>query len=186
MANCFWFYSMMGEWSTWQWVVLDFSQFFWYFDTPETPGSVSVVCAENEIWNRLKQFLSVWYTQDSILSEFRSFFGRIRDFIICFRDLLTFNIYLPNYCLLTCLFYLDPAISLHWSSKMDPFWHLSKGGLISESFSILQKMCQITSLNLKFWNCWTNLATQFTEALIVHCFYKCAHSEFTSCKKVSI
>ena len=60
MANCFWFYSMMGEWSTWQWVVLDFSQFSWSFDTPDTPGSVSVVFAENEIWNRLKQFLPVW------------------------------------------------------------------------------------------------------------------------------
>ena len=61
MANCFcfWFYSMMGVWSTWQWVVLDSSQFFWSFDTPETPGSVSVVFAENEIWNRLKQFLPV-------------------------------------------------------------------------------------------------------------------------------
>ena len=32
------------------------------------------------------------HTQDTILSVFRSFFGRIRDFIICFRDLLTFNI----------------------------------------------------------------------------------------------
>ena len=61
--NGFWFYSMMGGWSTWQWVVLDSSQFFWSFDTPETPGSVSVVFAdnwsENEIWNRLKQFLPV-------------------------------------------------------------------------------------------------------------------------------
>ena len=60
----FWLYSMMGGWSTWQWVVLDSSQFFWSFDTPETPGSVSVVFAdnqsENEIWNRLKQFLPVW------------------------------------------------------------------------------------------------------------------------------
>ena len=28
---------------------------------------------------------------DSILSEFRSFFGRIKDIIICFRDLLTFT-----------------------------------------------------------------------------------------------
>ena len=60
MANCFWFYSMMGEWWTWQWIVLDFSNIFWSFDTPETPGSVSVVFAENEIWNRLKQFLPVW------------------------------------------------------------------------------------------------------------------------------
>ena len=62
--NGFWFYSMMGGWSTWQWVVLDSSQFFWSFDTPETPGSVSVVFAdnhfENEIWNRLKHFLPVW------------------------------------------------------------------------------------------------------------------------------
>ena len=42
---------------------------------------------------------------DSILSEFHLFFGRIKDIIICFRDLLTFrgeemmkrdeNMYLP-------------------------------------------------------------------------------------------
>ena len=51
MANLFWFYSMIGKWSTCQWVVLDFWQFFWSFDTPQTPGSVSVVFAENEIWN---------------------------------------------------------------------------------------------------------------------------------------
>ena len=31
------------------------------------------------------------HTQDSILVEFCSFFGRIKDIIICFRDLLTFN-----------------------------------------------------------------------------------------------
>jgi hypothetical protein len=39
--------------------------------------------------------------------------------------------------------------------------HWIKGGLISESFSILQKMCQITILNLKLWNFETapNLAT---------------------------
>ena len=30
-------------------------------------------------------------TQDSILSAFRSFFGRIHDALICFRDLVTFN-----------------------------------------------------------------------------------------------
>ena len=61
--NGFWFYSMMGGWSTWQWVVFDSSQFFWSFDTPETPGSASVVFAdnqsENKIWNRVKQFLPV-------------------------------------------------------------------------------------------------------------------------------
>ena len=33
------------------------------------------------------------HTQDSILSEFRSFFGRIRDFIICFWYLLTFSMW---------------------------------------------------------------------------------------------
>ena len=60
--NGFWFYSMMGGWSTLQWVFLYSSQFFWSFDTPETPqtpGSVSAVFAENEIWNRLKQFRPV-------------------------------------------------------------------------------------------------------------------------------
>ena len=31
------------------------------------------------------------HTQDSILREFCAFFGRIKDIIICFRDLLTFT-----------------------------------------------------------------------------------------------
>ena len=57
--NGFWFYSILAGWSTWQWVFLNFSQNFWSFDTLETPGSVSAVFAENEIWNRLKQFLPV-------------------------------------------------------------------------------------------------------------------------------
>ena len=59
MANCFWFYSILAGWSTWQWVFLNFSQNFWSFDTPNTPGCASAVFAENEIWNRLKQFLPV-------------------------------------------------------------------------------------------------------------------------------
>ena len=58
--NGFWFYSILAGWSTWQWVFLNFSQNFWSFDTLETPGSVSAVFAENEIWNRLKHFLPVW------------------------------------------------------------------------------------------------------------------------------
>ena len=61
--NGFWFYSMMGGWSTWQWVFSNSSQNFWSFDTPDTPGCASAVFAdnqsENEIWNRLKQFLPV-------------------------------------------------------------------------------------------------------------------------------
>ena len=61
--NGFWFYSMMGGWSTWQWVFLNSSINFWSFDTPDTPGCASAVFAdnqsENEIWNRLKQFLPV-------------------------------------------------------------------------------------------------------------------------------
>ena len=57
MANCFWFYSILAGWSTWQWVFLNFSQNFWSFDTPDTPGCASAVFAENAIWNRLKQFL---------------------------------------------------------------------------------------------------------------------------------
>ena len=59
----FWFYSMMGGWSTWQWVFSNSSQNFWSFDTPDTPGCASAVFAdnqsENEIWNRSKQFLPV-------------------------------------------------------------------------------------------------------------------------------
>ena len=61
--NGFWFYSMMGGWSTWQWVFLKSSINFWSFDTPGTPGCASAVFAdnqsENEIWNRLKRFLPV-------------------------------------------------------------------------------------------------------------------------------
>ena len=60
MANCFWFYSILAGWSTWQWVFLNFSQNFWSFDTPDTPRCASAVFAENEIWNRLKRFLLVW------------------------------------------------------------------------------------------------------------------------------
>ena len=33
------------------------------------------------------------HIQDSVLSEVRSFYGRIRDFIVCFRDLLTFRFF---------------------------------------------------------------------------------------------
>ena len=44
---------MMGGWSTWQWVVLDSSQFFSSFDTPETPRSVSVVFADNQSENEI-------------------------------------------------------------------------------------------------------------------------------------
>ena len=58
--NGFWFYSILAGWSTWQWVFLNFSQNFWSFDTPDTHGCVSAVIAENEIWNRIKQFLPVW------------------------------------------------------------------------------------------------------------------------------
>ena len=59
MANCFWFYSILAGWLTWQWVFLNFSQNFWSFDTPDTLGCASAVFAENEIWNRLKRFLPV-------------------------------------------------------------------------------------------------------------------------------
>jgi hypothetical protein len=39
----------------------------------------------------MKSFITK-HTQDSILSEFRSFFGRIRDTKFCIRDLLTFSV----------------------------------------------------------------------------------------------
>jgi hypothetical protein len=35
--------------------------------------------------------LTILSTEGAQDSEFRSFFGRIQDTIICFRDLLTFN-----------------------------------------------------------------------------------------------
>ena len=33
--NGFWFYPILAEWSTWQWVFLNFSQNFWSLDTPK-------------------------------------------------------------------------------------------------------------------------------------------------------
>ena len=66
MANCFWFYSILAGWSTWQWVFMNFSQNFWSFDNPYTPGCSSAVYAESEIWNRFKQFLPVWYLTTQI------------------------------------------------------------------------------------------------------------------------
>ena len=57
MAICFFFFSILAGWSTWQWVFLNFSQHFWFSDTPRC---ASAVFAENEIWNRLKRFLPVW------------------------------------------------------------------------------------------------------------------------------
>ena len=50
--NGFWFYSIMAGWSTWQWIFFNFSQNFWSFDTPDTPG-----CASEVIWNRFEPFL---------------------------------------------------------------------------------------------------------------------------------
>ena len=53
--NGFWFYSILAGWSTWQWVFLNFSQNFWSFDTPDTPG-----CASAVIWNHcLKQIWAI-------------------------------------------------------------------------------------------------------------------------------
>ena len=73
MANCFWFHSMMGEWSTWQWVVWDLSQLFWSFYTPETHGSVSVVFAKYKIWNRLKQFLPVCFSARKVTTNVQKY-----------------------------------------------------------------------------------------------------------------
>ena len=61
--NGFWFYSILAEWSTWQWVFSNFSQNFWSFDTPDTPG-----CASAVIWNHyLKQILAIPPTVYSLL-----------------------------------------------------------------------------------------------------------------------
>ena len=55
---------------TWQLSFLKSSQNFWSFDTPDTPGCLSAVFAdnqsENEIWNRFKQFLPVWLGSDFV------------------------------------------------------------------------------------------------------------------------
>ena len=56
----------------------------------------NVQSSSNSTKNRTK------LTQDSILSVFRSFFGRIRDTIICFRDLLTFRHHNFNKNLILC------------------------------------------------------------------------------------
>ena len=69
MANCFWFYSILAGWSTWEWVILNFSQNFWPFDALDTPGCASAVFDENEIWNRLKQFLPVCIWMVSFIHE---------------------------------------------------------------------------------------------------------------------
>ena len=45
----------------------------------------SAQCRQAKISKSQKQIMMSY--------EFRSFFGRIRDFIICFQDLLTFTIY---------------------------------------------------------------------------------------------
>ena len=51
----FWFYSILAGWSTWQWVLLNFSLNFWSFDTPDTTG-----CASAVIWNHcLKQIWAI-------------------------------------------------------------------------------------------------------------------------------
>ena len=60
MANCIWFYSILAGWSTWQWVFLYFSQNFWSFDTPDTPGCASAVIWTT-VWNRYEWFLLLWY-----------------------------------------------------------------------------------------------------------------------------
>ena len=54
MANCFWFYSILVGWSTWQWVFLNFSKKFWSFDNHDTHG-----CASAVIWNHLKQIWAI-------------------------------------------------------------------------------------------------------------------------------
>ena len=86
MANCFWFYSILAGWSTWQWVFLNFSQNFWSFDTPDTPECASAVFAENEIWNRLKQFLPVCSDNTwDVVFDSQSVLHKIWDRNICWH-----------------------------------------------------------------------------------------------------
>ena len=68
IANCLWFYSMMGEWLTWHWVV-SISHNLSDLLTPLRPLDLyqySVVFAENEIWKN--QFLPVcsWHWQNRV------------------------------------------------------------------------------------------------------------------------
>ncbi len=60
----------MFWWSTFQLLFFNFSQKFWSLNIPVTPGCASVVFAENEIWNRLKQFLPVCLYATGPLKEF--------------------------------------------------------------------------------------------------------------------
>ena len=60
--NVVWFYSILAGLSTWQWVFSNFSQNFWSFDTPDTPG-----CASAVIWNHyLKQ---IWAIPPTVCSQ---------------------------------------------------------------------------------------------------------------------
>ena len=74
--NGIWFYSILAEWSTWKWVFLNFSQHFWSFNTPDTPGCMSAV-----IWNIFEPFLlqcSVCKRTDflDVLSQYLSMCGK--------------------------------------------------------------------------------------------------------------
>ena len=106
-------------------------------------------------------------TQDTILRLFRSFFWRIPDFIICFRDLLTFSMFCEVFlvkivqielgtecCMVRKNEFLHPAFKVLakiWSS----FWSKIRGHpkLVNKNASskiILPNCAQSRSLSISF------------------------------------
>ena len=66
------------------------------------------------------------HTQDSIVSVFHSFFGRIWDFIICFRDLLTFR----NPTTLATLMRVQSSGQKKEKGGSSPIFMMAHGGLV--------------------------------------------------------
>ena len=105
--NGFWFYPILAEWSTWQWVFLNFSQNFWSFDTP--------VCASAVIWNRFKQFLLKCSCNSKICTlKLRAEVLSTIQFLSNFQVLLTvygLTIYIDKYRCLDPVFRLFTGVT---------------------------------------------------------------------------
>ena len=105
MVNGFWFYSILDGWSTWQWAFLNFSQNFWSYDTPDTPGGASVVFAENEIWNNCScgngRLLMLWnyvYYNSKLVATNVCFIKiRTKQIVIC-DCIMSFWQIITQYC----------------------------------------------------------------------------------------
>ena len=129
----------MAGWSTWQWVILNFSKNFWPFDTPDTPGCASAVFDENEIWNRLKQFLPVWRSKDGYLLSLKKLF-----FIVITQTPL-------SYCKYISL-YLRLFLSLCFHAVKGKWFEPTHTGIFAQnSFQIDSINSCNTSKKLLFW-----------------------------------